>query len=344
MSPHNRKLAAMPRPPIIAVPMPLLGLLALLAFLSLPAAAAETLALAPQTVTDWKAVFGRVEARDRIPARARIGGTLIELTVTEGESVTAGQPIGRIRDDKLEFQLGAIEAQLDALRAQLANAEADLARGEELLSRGVTTVQRLDAQRTQVDVLRNQIAAQSAEKQVVEQQVAEGTVLAPIAGRVLAVPQAAGAVIQPGEPVAVIGGGGFFLRLAVPERHAASLAEGDAIGIVTEAGISEGRLAKLYPVIENGRVIADVEVAALDAAFVDARVLVRLPVGQHEALLVPVTAVQSRFGLDFVAIEENGSRIERTVVLGDEFRIDGIGMVEVLTGLFAGDRVVTTHE
>ena len=38
-----------------------------------------------------------------------------------------------------------------------------------------------------------------------------------------------------------------------------------------------GRLAKIYPQIENGRVLADVEVADLDDRFIGRRVPVRLP-------------------------------------------------------------------
>ena len=45
-------------------------------------------------------------------------------------------------------------------------------------------------------------------------------------GRVLEVPLTRGAVVLAGELVAIIGGGGFFLRLAIPERHAFSLREG----------------------------------------------------------------------------------------------------------------------
>lgn len=39
-------------------------------------APAEVIELAPEPMTEWKAVYGRIEARDRVPARARIGGTL----------------------------------------------------------------------------------------------------------------------------------------------------------------------------------------------------------------------------------------------------------------------------
>ena len=301
---------------------------------------AETITVAPERVTEWKAVYGRIEAKDRIPARARIGGTLVDLTVAEGATVAAGQPIARIVDAKLDFQLGAIDAQLQALASQLDNAESELRRGEELLARGVTTAQRLDALRTQVEVLKGQIEAQQAQRRVIVQQRDEGTVLAPLAGRILSVPVAAGAVVLPGEVVAAVGGGGFFLRLAVPERHAADLAEGDAIAIETATGAAEGRLAKIYPQIENGRVVADVEVPNLDAQFVDARVLVRLPIGTRDAILLPQEAVHSRSGLDFVTVETVQGLLARAVVLGDRHG----DRVEIVTGLAAGEAVVTGNE
>lgn len=291
------------------------------------------------TITEWKAVFGRVEARDNVPARSRIGGTLVEIDVTEGTSVTEGQQIGRIDDAKLALQLDSVEAQIDVLRSQLENAQTELSRGEDLLARGVTTAQRLDALRTQVDVLTNRIEATEAEKRVIAQQAAEGAVLAPISGRVLDVPLTRGSVVMPGEVVAMIGGGGFFLRLAVPERHAAFLEEGADIQIGDDRNTRTGRLAKVYPQIENGRVIADVEVEGMDARYVDARVLVRLPVGERTALLVPRAAVTTHSGLDFVTVTGEWQG-QRTVVVGPRHVIDGQEMVEILSGLASGDTVV----
>lgn len=297
-------------------------------------------------VTEWKSVFGRVEARDTIPARSRIGGTLIRVEVEEGSDVAQGQVIGLIDDPKLNLQLRSVEAQIDALLSQLANAQTELARGEDLLQRGVTTAQRLDALRTQVDVLVNQIEATRAQKSVVEQQSAEGAVLAPIAGKVIAVPVTTGAVMMPGEVVATIGGGGFFLRLAVPERHAPYLKEGLEIRIGETGEGRPGRLAKVYPQIENGRVIADVEVEGMSSEFVNARVLVSLPVGTTDALLVPADLVASRMGLDFVTVKgPDAAPVDRAVVLGETHRIDGTAMIEVLSGLAEGDVVtVPSHE
>lgn len=305
---------------------------------------AEPVTLSPVTVTEWKAVYGTVEARDRIPARARIGGTLVELSVAEGDEVQAGQELARIVDDKLDFQLAALGAQREALGAQLANAEADLQRGEDLLENGVTTTQRVDALRTQVDVLKGQIASLVAQADVISQQAKEGVVLAPVAGRVLDVPQTLGAVVMPGEVVAVVGGGGTFLRIAVPERHATALEAGDKIMISEGDADREGVLARVYPLIEGGRVVADVEIADLPDTFVGARMLVRLPVGEREALMVPVADVVTRAGLDFVGVQGAEGAALRSIVPGSVQVVNGVEMVEVISGLVAGDVVVPAAE
>ena len=270
-------------------------------------------------------------------ARARIGGVLVTLSVSEGDLVQAGQPLATIVDEKISFQLKAIDAQISALVSQIDNAKIELKRGEDLLSRGVTTVQRLDALRTQVEVLSGQIAATEANKRVIEQQAADGVVLAPTSGRVLDVPVTQGAVLMPGEAVAVVGGGGFFLRLAIPERHATALVQGAEISI---DGMEEaGTLARIYPQIENGRVIADVDVPGLSNAFVDARVMVRIPVGKRIALSVPVAALITRSGLDFIAIRQGEQTILRTVVPGERHG----DSIEILTGLQAGDVVISDY-
>lgn len=303
---------------------------------------AEPITLAPMEVTDWKAVYGTVEARDRVPARARLGGILVTLTVAEGDLVAEGQELALITDDKLALQLDALAAQRASLAAQLANAETDLARGEDLLASGTTTAQRVDALRTNVDVLKGQIASLDAQAQVISQQVAEGRVLAPVAGRVLDVPVARGAVVQPGEAVAVIGGGGTFLRVAIPERHATSLVEGDAIEIAAE-GVGElsGTLSRIYPLIEGGRVTADVEISGLPDRFFGARMLVRLPVGTRSALLVPASAIVTRSGLDFISLVQPEGPALRSVVPGERLMLGDAPMVEILSGLVPGDTILT---
>ncbi len=316
------------------------ALVLMVALLASGTVRAGTLDLALTEITEWKAVYGRVEARDTVPARARVGGIVEELNVSEGDSVAAGQRIAVVRDDKIVFQIAALDAQMRALDSQLATAETELTRGETLVDRGVATAQRLDQLRTAVDVARNQLASVGAQREVVVQQGAEGEVVAPGDGVVLSVPVTRGAVVLAGEPIATIGGGGFFLRLAIPERHADTLEEGASIRITANGEESAGRLAKIYPLIQNGRVIADVSVENLQTAFVDARVLVEVPVGTRQALMVPRAAVDTRSGIDFVTVSEDGVERARAVMLNESRAEDG-DLVEILTGLRPGDVVVT---
>ena len=303
-------------------------------------ALAETIKVEPQQIVEWKAVYGRVEARDTIAARARIGGIVVELSVSEGDEVKAGQKIATVRDDKIAYQIDALDAQIASFEAQLATARDELDRGKALVAKGVSTAQRLDQLKTMVDVAQSQLDATKAQRSVVVQQGAEGEVLAPGDGRILTVPVTKNAVIMAGEPVATIGGGGFFLRLAIPERHASLLTKDAAIRIASDTGEATGRLAKIYPQLENGRVIADVEVDRLDTEYVNARVLVEVPVGERQAIIVPATALISRSGIDFVTVAVEGKETARAVVTGEKTIADGKPMIEILTGLASGDMVV----
>jgi multidrug efflux pump subunit AcrA (membrane-fusion protein) len=106
------------------------------AVLASPAGAAE-FTVKPLDRPDYKAVFGKVESRDLVPARARLGGTILSLSVEEGSAVKAGDVVAVVVDDKLALQLGALDARLKALDAELSNANADLERAQKLLETGV---------------------------------------------------------------------------------------------------------------------------------------------------------------------------------------------------------------
>jgi RND family efflux transporter MFP subunit len=321
-------------------PLPLLALAAVLAA-GAPVHAAE-FEVRPVEVADVKAVFGRVESRFVVPARARIGGTLVALEVAEGDLVAQGARIARVDDEKIAPQLAAADARVRATRSELTNARTEYERAQQLFARGAVTQARVDDTRTRVDVLANQVAQAEAERAVVAQQAAEGDVIAPVAGRVLTVPSRRGAVVLPGEPVATVAGGGVFLRLALPERHATLLAAGAAVEIGEEGGrgARRGRVERVYPLIENGRVTADVAVEGLSDAFVGARVLVRVPVATRAAIAVPPAAITTRAGLDVARIATPGGPREVSVVAGGLVETPQGPRREVLSGLRAGDRVI----
>ncbi|MCC7347083.1 MAG: efflux RND transporter periplasmic adaptor subunit, partial [Variibacter sp.] len=207
-----------------------------------PARAAETFVAALSSVPDEKAVFATVESRRIVPGRSRIAGTIAALAVKEGDHVELGQVIATVGDEKLALQMRALDAQIAGLEAQLAQAETDLNRAQELFGKGTIPRARLDEARTAFNVATNALRARVAERSVIAQQLAEGNVLAPAAGRVLKVPLTVGTVVLPGDPVAQIAEQNFVMRLRVPERHAAFLKAGDSIRIDgSELGASEPR-------------------------------------------------------------------------------------------------------
>ncbi len=322
--------------------------LAMTAMLGLSPAGAEDYQVARSSIKVMKSVFGQVQSRDTVPARARIGGSVVEILVEEGDAVQAGDAIANVVDEKIALQLDAIDARHEALSVQLDNARDNLERAKQLFTRGTIAKTRLDDQQTQYDVLFNQLNAVEADKAVIVQQAKEGAVLAPSSGRVLAVPVTQGSVILPGELIARIAGGGYFLRLSLPERHAAGITEGESV-IVGTRGLSPetdasasitGKIAKVYPEIIDGRVTADVEVEGLGDFFVGERTLVSIPIGSRNALMVPAPAIVTRHGLDYVLIREDDKTVEVTIIPGEKIDTDAGPFVEVLSGLVEGDVVV----
>ncbi len=309
--------------------------------------AQDTLVAVPTLVPDQKAVFATVESRRIVPARARIGGTLAELTVKEGDHVELGQVVASVGDEKLALQLKSLDAQIAGVEAQLAQAQSDLTRAEDLFGRGTVPRTRLDEARTAFNVATNLVKARMAERSVLQQQLAEGAVLAPAAGRVLKAPLTTGTVVLAGESVAQIAEQNFVLRLRVPERHARFLKAGDRIRVdAQEPGRSEPRFGivrLVYPQIEDGRVVADADVPSLGDYFVSERIRVWISAGERSAFIVPAGYIRTRFGVDYVRVRSptSGTDADVPVQRGRELpRPDLPDGIELLSGVVAGDRLV----
>jgi RND family efflux transporter MFP subunit len=308
--------------------------------------AEQTFVVAPKTVADEKAVFATVESTSVVPARARIGGTVVQLTVKEGDGVKQGQVVATIGDEKLALQMNSLDAQIAGLEAQLAQAQTDLTRGEDLFSRGTIPKTRLDEARTAFNVATNALKSRTAERSVIQQQVTEGSVLAPASGRVLKVPVTTGTVIMAGETVASVAEQNFVLRLRVPERHARFLKVGDPVRIDGEelgkSGAQFGTIRLVYPLIEDGRVTADAEVAGLGDYFVGERIRVWVSAGERTSFIVPGSFIVTRFGIDYARVRKDAkTAIDVPVQRGRELpRPDMPDALEILSGLKSGDVLV----
>ena len=323
--------------------MRLSALILPLALLAAPAAAQTggTYTVTEQNIVDRKAVFATVESVDVVSARARIGGTIGELRVDEGDAVTAGDILAVVVDDRIAPQIGAANGEVAALESQLSQARIDLTRAQDLFDRGIFPQARLDEARTAVSVLEGQLAAARQSRNVLVQQSRQGDVLAPANGRVLLVPVTSGSVVLSGEAVAMIASELYLLRLRLPERHARSIHEGDAVMVdisdLTGDVSPSGYIRQVYPQVEDGRVIADAVVEGLGSYFVGERVRVYVGVDERPAILVPETYLVNRYGVDYVRLQHpDGTHSDIVVQRG----LDSDDGVEILGGLAAGDVLV----
>jgi RND family efflux transporter MFP subunit len=311
----------------------------------LKAHAATTLTVQPELVPDEKAVFATVESRNVVPARARIPGTVVSLTVQDGDEVKQGQVIAQVVDEKLQLQLNSLDAQIAGLKSQLAEAQTDLARAEILAKQGAVSKQTLDQARTATEVAASSLRARIAERAVVAQQMTEGNVLAPTSGRVLEVPLTRGTVVMAGEPIAQIAEHNFVLRLRVPERQARFLKAGDKVRVdgtaLGQKGDEFGTIVLVYPRIEEGRVLADVTAEGVGAYFVGQRVRVWIDVERRWSYRISRRMVIERLGLTYVRRRTESGVVDTPVQLGRDLPTptmpDG---VEVLSGLNPGDVLV----
>ena len=301
-----------------------------------------------RSVTDLKAVFATVRSSDEVPARARISGTLVKLSVDEGSEVTQGQVIGTIADEKLSIRLQATNARIKAAQARHDNAKTELDRAKRLKKRGIIAQAKLDQLATAFNVAANDLKSAKAESSVIQEQKGEGAVVAPANGRVLKVPVTKGSVVMPGETVAVIAANKFILRLELPERHARFIKKGDAItvgnrGLSVEQGAAgRGEITQVYPELRQGRVIADAKVEDLGDYFVGERAVVWISAGERQAFVIPNGYSFKRYGLDYVKLAgDGGGTVEIVVQLGRTATLSKAGdAVEVLAGLRPGDRLV----
>ena len=303
--------------------------------------AAEPFVVHSADVVDRKAVVATVEPVHQLVARARIGGTIVSLDVKEGDTVAAGALVATVADEKIALQMQALDSRIASQQAQRDQAKIDFDRVAELQKRGVSTQTQLDQARTQLDVADRNLAAMRGDRGVIAQQGNEGAVLAPGAGRVLTVPVSVGRVILPGETIATLAEDHYILRLQLPERHARFLRAGDKVSIGARglqddsaADMREGRVRIVYPEIQGGRVIADVEVSGLGDYFVGERTRVYIDTGALRAMRVPASYIFRRAGVNYVRLAGG----DDVVVQPGETRD---GQVEILAGVQDGDALVT---
>lgn len=299
----------------------------------------ERLTLGETWIADLKPTSAEITSRDLGEARARIPGTLIQMTVREGDIVRQGQVIGVVADDRVDLQTAAFDAQVSAAEAEADRARAQLARVQTLFDRGFYAQAALDQAKAAARAADAQARAARAQRAASAETGAQGRILAPTSGRVLSADVPAGSVVAAGQSIATVTAGPLVLRMELPEVQGRNLRVGQTVGLSGDGLPANGTIVQVYPAASGGRITADIAVEGLASDRVGQRVTVLAPVGERKALVLPRRFVSTRYGIDFVRTVDAAGRVsDAPVQLGGP--VDG-DRVEVLSGLKAGDVVLS---
>lgn len=283
-----------------------------------------------QNIVDAVRATGRIEAVQAVELRADEQGRVTGLLFQEGQFVAEGTPLVRIDDAMLRAQ------------AERAKADRDLARQQ------LDRVRRLREQNASspADLERAEAAGRSADAALalLELQIARTTVRAPFAGVIGQRFVSTGdyvttatrlLTLQTVDPQRAV--------IEVPERHAVRLRPGQTVEFTVAA--TPGRTFRavvdfIDPVVQDTNRTILVKARAPNAdrvlrpgMFIEARLAVATRAG---AIVVPEDAVQPLRTANVVWAVADGKAQRRVVQLGARSQ----GLVEVLTGVQAGEQVV----
>jgi multidrug efflux system membrane fusion protein len=127
--------------------------------------------------------IGTVQAFNTVNVKSRVDGEITRVLFTEGQDVTAGDPLAIIDPRSLQAQLAQAKATLAKDQATLEGAVLDLHRYEDLVLKNFASRQQVDQQRATVDQTRAQILNDQAQIDYAATQLDFTTIRAPLSGR-----------------------------------------------------------------------------------------------------------------------------------------------------------------
>lgn len=298
--------------------------------------------------------LGTAMALRTVTVRPRVDGQLQALSFKEGQLVKAGDALAQIDPVPYQVALAQTEGTLARDAAQLNNARLDLERYQKLATQDSIAQQQVDQQASLVRQLEGTVKVSQAQVDNAKLQLSYTRITAPLGGRLGLIQVDPGnmvkgsdtngiAVITQVDPISVV----FTIPQDTLPRILARLAAGDRPPV--EAWDRENKvvLARGFLVTTDNQIDVTTGTVRLKAQFPNGDgklfpnqfVNVRMVVDTHRnAVLVPPAAIQRGAQGTVVYVVKEDSTVQlRTITTG---ATDGPA-TEVLTGLQAGERVIT---
>jgi membrane fusion protein (multidrug efflux system) len=302
-------------------------------------------------ITEMLTITGTIAALPNQDVRVSslVAGRIAELSVAEGDRVSAGKIIARIDDRPFRDQLHQSEAAAAQARANLENSRLNRARDEDLFSRGIAARKEVEDVRTQEKVAEAGLRQAEAALSLVRLQLARTEIHAPLSGMVVkryvnVGEQVDGTGTQP--IVEVASSGEVELLGNVPAAYLRKIHAGETLRIASDAApgnIFSGRVVALSPAVDAAtnaglmRVRLDNRLGLLRLGMV---LSARVPIATHAAVLsVPPQAIyRDEQGRPRIFKVENEKATATEVKIGIETQ----ERVEVLDGVREGEAVILT--
>lgn len=147
-------------------------------------AASDVLTLARVKVSHQLALSGSIKAARTATLKADVAGSIVQWRVRAGDSVSAGQLLGRIEAHDLKARLAQTQQQTAALQATVAIQERQAQDSKRLAERGFISPSALQAAQDGLAAARANLAASEANVRLAQKALSDSEVRAPFAGQV----------------------------------------------------------------------------------------------------------------------------------------------------------------
>ncbi len=299
------------------------------------AEATRPLTLALPQVVEFS---GALVAPNTAVVRAKATGTLLSLDVKDGQRVTAGEVLGRIDVSDLASHVAERAANLAAVKTTMAQAERTHQSNIDLANDKFISSIALDSSKFQLESAKAQVAAAQAALDSAKVALREAQLVAPITGIVSKHAAVAGEkVTAEQEIVTIVDLRTLELAGTVGTQDVPRLSAGMPVELKIE-GIDKpvhGSLARIAPAAEAGTRSIGVAVALQnpkETMRAGEYAVAHVQIGDAQPrLTVPIAAISSASGQEYVWTLEQGKLLRRTVTTGR--RDPARGRAEVLEGI-----------
>ena len=284
---------------------------------------------------------GSVEAWQRVSPGTKIMGRVSELTVREGDRVSADQAIVRLESADLEAAVAQARAAVMMAEATLENASTHYRRMQQLHAQRSVTDKNLEDAEAAFRVAGARLEVAQANLEAAEVMLSYAVVRTPIAGWVTSKMIEEGDMASPGRPLLVIEDlSRVKAKVSVPEGVVAGLSPGQSAEVTILGRPRPATIDRIVPSGDPATRTFTVEMVLDNTdGEINAGMFARaaFDTGNRSAVLIPLTAVVERGQLVGVFVVEGDRATLRWIKLGAS--IDD--RVEVLSGLQPGDRYLS---